>query len=312
MKKIAIIMVLLSLLFFASSCSKDYQLGAITNFSVKDTLSEGNNEKIRVIILYGQSNATGCTNNIYLQEKAPDVYEKASNGIDGIYINHFCENGGNFSNNEFVICSLGEGATKNHFGPEIGIALSYQEAGLNCFIIKYSWGGSILDNQWMNGKYGRGEMYEAAINFTKASLNYLISKGYDYEIDGICWMQGESDANPTLSKRYYTNTKNFVKFLRRDLSYYQKTIDFIDAGISDSPYWTQHERVNNAKLKFSNEDEHNYYFDTIDAGLHYNQEPVEGPDMAHYDSESEILLGKLFASVAIYQDLNHFKDGFSN
>ena len=59
-------------------------------------------------------------------------------------------------------------------------------------------------------------------------------------------------------------------------------------------------------------DEHNYYFDTIDAGLHYNQEPVEGPDMAHYDSESEILLGKLFASVAIYQDLNHFKDGFSN
>ena len=164
----------------------------------------------------------------------------------------------------------------------------------------------------MNGKYKRGELYEAAINFTKTSLDYLISKNYDIQIDAICWMQGESDANPTLSKRYYTNIKNFVKFLRRDLSSYQKTIDFIDAGISDSPYWTQHERVNNAKLKFSNEDEHNYYFDTIDAGLHYNQEPVEGPDMAHYDSESEILLGKLFASVAIYQDLNHFKDGFSN
>ena len=128
----------------------------------------------------------------------------------------------------------------------------------------------------MNSKYKRGELYEAAINFTKASLDYLISKGYEYIIDGICWMQGESDANGALCNRYYTNTKEFVKFLRKDLFSYQKTIDFIDAGISDSSYWVEYKKVNEAKNKFSNEDEHNYYIDTIDAGLHYNQEPVEG------------------------------------
>lgn len=282
-----------------SSCSKNEKIGAITNFFVNDTLCNGNNEKVRVVLLYGQSNATGCSNINYLQEKDLETYEIANKGIDNVYINYICENGSNSSKNEFVICSLGEGASINNFGPEIGIALTYQEAGLKCFIIKYSWGGSILDNQWMDGEYKRGELYEAAINFTKASLDYLTSKGYDYQIDGICWMQGESDADAKLSKRYYKNTKEFVKFLRSDLHSYQETIDFIDAGISDSPYWKQYQKVNEAKNIFSNEDNHNYYIDTINAGLHYNQEPLDGPDLAHYDSESEILLGKMFASIAI-------------
>ena len=156
----------------------------------------------------------------------------------------------------------------------------------------------------MDGRYKRGELYEAAINFTKASLDYLVSKGYDYQIDAICWMQGESDASLKLSRRYYTNTKNFVKFLRNDLKSYQETIDFIDAGISDSPYWSQYKKVNDAKIKYSNEDDHNYYFDTISAGLHYNQEPLDGPDLAHYDSESEIMLGTLFAKLAINKKLS--------
>ena len=305
MKKKTIIIVLLFILFCSSSCGKKDKIGAITDFSVKDTLSIGNNEKVRVILLYGQSNATGCSNNIYLQEKAPEIYGEVKSGIDNVYINYITENGSNSSNGEFILCSIGEGASINHFGPEVGIGLAYQEAGLKCFIIKYTWGGSILDNQWMNGKYKRGEMYEAAINFTKASLDYLINKGYDVQIDGICWMQGESDADNKLSKRYYKNTKEFVQFLRDDLSSYQDAIDFIDAGISDSPYWRQYQKINEAKYKYSNEDSNNYYFDTITFGLHYNQEPVDGPDLAHYDAESEVLLGRLFATLAIYKDLSH-------
>ena len=306
MKKVITIIILLLVGIFVIGCGKNKELGAIREFSVNDTLNESNNEKIRVILLYGQSNATGCSYSSYLQEKDSATYEKASKGFDNVYINYICENGSNSSNNEFVKCGLGNGASKDHFGPEVGIGLTYQEAGLKCFIIKYSWGGSILDNQWMNGKYKRGELYEAAINITKASLDYLISKGYEYIIDGICWMQGESDANGTLCKRYYTNTKEFVEFLRKDLFSYQKTIDFIDAGISDSSYWVEYKKVNEAKNKFSNEDDHNYYINTIDAGLHYNQEPVEGPDLAHYDCESEIMLGKLFANVAIHKTVLYF------
>lgn len=304
MKKILIIIVLLLGLMPFTSCKKEENLGAITDFSIKDSLIDGNGENVRVILLYGQSNATGCSNNKYLQEKDSKTYEKANKGMDNVYINYCCENGSNSSNNEFVICSLGYGATKEHFGPEVGIGLTYQEEGLKCFIIKYSWGGSILDNQWMNGNYKPGELYKAAINFTKASLDYLINKNYDYQIDGICWMQGESDSTIKLSKRYYQNTKEFVKSLREDLATYQETIDFIDAGISDSPYWVKYKKINEAKIKFSKEDNHNYYFDTIEAGLHYNQEPIGDPDIAHYDSESELLLGKLFANYTINKTIN--------
>ena len=299
MKKVIIIIILLFCFVSFLSCKNKKKLGANTHFSITDCLSDGNGEKVRVILLYGQSNATGCSNSMFLKEKDPKTYEKANKGIDNFYINYCCENGSNSSNNEFVICSLGCGASKNHFGPEVGIGLSYQEKGLKCFIIKYSWGGSVLDYQWMNGKYKRGELYKAAINFTKASLDYLISKGYVIQIDGICWMQGEGDSTAKLCDRYYQNTKVFVGFLRDDLSTYQETIDFIDAGISDSPYWIEYKIINEAKIKFSNEDSHNYYFDTIEEGMHYNQEPVDNPDLAHYDSESEILLGKLFASILI-------------
>ena len=306
MKKVLIVIVLLLSLISFSSCNKVDKLGAITNFSVKDTLNDGSDEKVRVVLLYGQSNATGCSNSSYLREKNIETYEKASKGIDGVYINYICENGSNSSNNEFVTCSLGNGASKEQFGPEVGIGLTYQEAGLKCFIIKYSWGGSVLDNQWMNGKYKRGELYEAAINFTKASLDYLTNKGYKYTIDGICWMQGESDAGLRIDERYYKNTKEFVSFLRKDLSSYQETIDFIDAGISDSAYWIEYKNVNEAKIEYSNESDHNYFINTIEAGLHYNQEPVETPDIAHYDSESEIMLGKLFAGVLIHKTVLYF------
>ena len=302
MMKILLIIILLLSILSLSSCKKKELLGAVTTFSINDNLSDGKGEKVRVILLYGQSNATGCSSIKYLQEKDNETYASANNGIDNVYINYCCENGSNSSNNEFKICALGCGASSEHFGPEVGIGLTYQEKGLKCYIIKYSWGGSVLDYQWMNGKYKRGELYEAAINFTKTSLDYLISKNYDIQIDAICWMQGESDSNFNLSDRYYKNTKEFVRFLRHDLSSYQKEIDFIDAGISDSPYWTMYKKINNAKIKFSNEDDHNYYFDTIDAGLHYDQEPIDGPDIAHFDSESEILLGKLFGNIAINKE----------
>lgn len=298
MKRLLMIFLLFGLLLF-SSCSKVKMIGAITEFSINDNLSYGNGEKIRVVLLYGQSNATGCTNNAYLQENNPDIYDKVNKGLNDVYINYCCENGGNSSNNNFVVCSLGNGATKKHFGLEVGIGLIYQEKGLKCFIIKYSWGGSILDNQWLNGKYRRGELYKAAINFTKTSLDYLINKGYDCQIDGICWMQGESDSITDISSRYYKNTKEFVSFLRHDLAPYQKTIDFIDAGISDSILWKEYKKINAAKIKYSNENIHNHYIDTIEAGLHYHEEPLNEPDIAHYDSESEIMLGKLFGRILI-------------
>ena len=101
MKRLLMIFLLFGLLLF-SSCSKVKMIGAITEFSINDSLSYGNGEKIRVVLLYGQSNATGCTNNAYLQENNPDIYDKVNKGLNDVYINYCCENGGNSSNNNFV------------------------------------------------------------------------------------------------------------------------------------------------------------------------------------------------------------------
>ena len=42
----------------------------------------------------------------------------------------------------------------------------------------------------------------------------------------------------------------------------------------------------------------NAVIDTLAEGLTYNTEPIEGADIAHYDSLSEIKLGHLFACEA--------------
>ena len=81
-----------------------------------------------------------------------------------------------------------------------------------------------------------------------------------------------------------------LNYQRRDSNFY-----FIDAGVSNSPAWPEPEALNNAKIKFSNDSEYNIYFSTIDNGLEWSKEPEDNPDIAHFDSLSEIKLGKLFA-----------------
>jgi hypothetical protein len=48
-------------------------------------------------------------------------------------------------------------------------------------------------------------------------------------------------------------------------------------------------------MAFAEESENNFYIDTIGAGMHTDQEPALNVDKDHYDSESEVLLGHLFA-----------------
>ena len=77
----------------------------------------------------------------------------------------------------------------------------------------------------------------------------------------------------------------------------ERTLPFIDAGISGYEEWVYFSQVNKAKKEFAEESEYNFYFNTIQAGLHTDQEPYGNPDGAHYDSDSEVQLGHLFADI---------------
>ena len=132
-------------------------------------------------------------------------------------------------------------------------------------------------------------------------MNYLTSKGYDAEIAGMCWMQGESDSfSIDASEGYGENLNRFIEDVRRDLSAYaaEDGIAFADACIAENPvFWVYYEGVNRGKHAVAERSSLNVLVDT--SALVTTEEPEETPDVPHYDSLSEIRLGHLFGEALV-------------
>ena len=54
--------------------------------------------------------------------------------------------------------------------------------------------------------------------------------------------------------------------------------------------------MNELKRKYATDHPNCVFIDTIGEGLHTRNEPFEEPDIGHYDSDSMIKLGRLFAA----------------
>ena len=169
------------------------------------------------------------------------------------------------------------------------------------FIIKYAWGATSLYDQWLSpSSKGRTRpLYKEFVSFVEASMSYLISKNYDVKIEGMCWMQGESDSfsveNAVL---YEERLLNFIKDIRKEFSHYASDdgIAFVDAYIADNPvYWVYCDLVNASKKAVAEASPMNTIIDTNGEGLVCTEEPEDNPDIPHYDSLSQIRLGNLFA-----------------
>ena len=289
------------------SSSIDYSINMDTNFEINDCLNDGNNQKAKVIVLLGQSNASGCTYNNYLEmNTSKEEYERYQNGFDNVLINYSIDNRSYTSNGEFKKVDLTCGVKEGRFGPELGMSdiLSKEFKDETIFILKFTMSGYSLNHHWLNN-YERFDIYNACLIFLETYLDYLISKNYDINLDAICFMQGESDTTEYKASRYYNNLIKFTNYLRSDLDKYNNDeIYFIDAGISDSPYCEpSYPDINKAKEDFSKLSKYNIYFPTIENGLTTMNEPYEEPDLGHYDSLSMIKLGELFGEhlISIYK-----------
>ena len=272
------------------------------HYTINDTLPDGERKKAKIILLGGQSNASGCSRDDYLNKNAnSEKYFEYLTGYNNVYINFFVS--GTNESKVFTKCTVRQGEGKTCFGPELGIAERLNEKYPDelFFIIKYAWGATNLCNQWLspssNGK--TGALYLSFINFVESSLYYLISKNYDIEIKSMCWMQGESDSLEYESAiKYKENLINLINDIRNHFSQYaaKDGIAFIDAYISDCPEcWTYGQIINESKKVVSKLLEMDIIIDTISEGLTTSKEPYEQPDIAHYDSLSQIKLGHLFA-----------------
>ena len=257
--------------------------------------------KAKVILIGGQSNAAGCSLDSYLQKNVtPEKYQEYEAGYDNVYIRYFAS--GNNVSDGFVKCAAKQGDWHTYFGPELGMAEKLHELYPNerIFIIKWAWGGTNLANQWRapSGCTGEGELYRYFVDYVHESLAMIKSMGYDLEIEAMCWMQGESDSVELVNALPYgQNTANLIYDIRAEFAEYASDdgIAFIDAYISDSPYWVNYEVINSEKQRIADSSPINVAINTIAEGLTYANEPETTPDMAHYDSMSEIKLGHLFA-----------------
>ena len=263
---------------------------------------------VDVVLISGQSNAVGCTQSLcILDAMGEDKYDEYFAGYETIQIafdswtkdwptadtvTFYSQN--TSRKNNFVKTALGYGNSIHTFGPEVGIAEAMHEKYANkLFIIKYACGASNLKDDWATRK---SPMYGRFIEYVKLQMNHLVEKGYTPTIKALCWMQGEGDSYPQYYNVYQDNLRLFVSNIREDLRELSgnKDLPFIDAGINESSAWQYPDKVNDAKVLFAAESENNYFIDTMAEGLHTDQEP-DPVDLCHYDSESEIKLGHLFA-----------------
>lgn len=277
-----------------------------TSFTVNDTLSDGGGKIARVVLLGGQSNASGCSRDEYLKKKtSPEKYAEYENGYENVYINYFASN--NNLSNGFVKCATLQGETGGFFGPELGLAEKLSEAypDETVFIIKYAWGATDLFNLWLSpsSRGETGDLWRAFVKYVNTSIDYLEDKNYEVKIEGMCWMQGESDSFSTEhATNYEEHLDNFIKDVRRKFRRYASDdgIAFIDACIADNPvYWVYCDLVNESKQKVAATSPLNVLIDTNAIGLTTSEEPYDNPDRAHYDALSEIKLGNLFAEEII-------------
>ncbi len=273
-------------------------------------------KKANIIVISGQSNAVGCS---YV-DCLPKHFSKEQikiwdNGYENIKINYYSHNkkSGGFEKTAFYCTALDEGT----FGPEVGIAETLDEKypGEEFFIVKCAFGGVTLDHGFLppsaSDKYdplafaepaqgneitGRpGWCYNELARLLSESIAELENSGYEPGIIAFCWMQGESDANSEAATVSYAhNYDAMLRDLKTDFSPYMDGCTFIDAGIS--AVWERYERMNEIKRKYAKDHPNCVFIDTIGEGLHTRNEPFEEPDIGHYDSDSMIKLGRLFAA----------------
>lgn len=288
--------------------NETYWLNMNTDYPVPSAPPAGlpaeEGKPVKVILLLGQSNATGSSICAYLKdnigEEAYAVYEK---GFESVRINYCLDDHNATSNGAFVSVDMTCGATTGFFGPEVGMAevLAAAYPDETVYILKYTMSGYSLHHHWLCAGQ-RGSVYEACMDFVTTHLDNLRAHGADPRVGVICWMQGESDTTDFKASHYYDNQVAFAAYLREDLASYaaEGGIHFVDAGISNSPYCEPaYPTVNEAKEKFSKLSPLNHYFSTIDLGFTIHKEPESDPDWGHYDSVCELELGRIFGRMAV-------------
>ena len=281
--------------------------------------------KTRIIVLAGQSNAAGvgyfeCLKNSVDTTKINEIKAGYSNVLMTGYCHTYIEGYQTVYADE-TTTTVGFDGT---FGPEIGIAdrLSKAFPDETVYIVKYAYGGSSLNYDWLSPSgrdvpiyhtnhetdKARGWLYDGLVECLQEVISdiYMTTDTVP-SIEALMWMQGESDAVFDGATYYYLSSFNafmsdfkeeFAENLSADFALY-------DAEISESGYWKNATSINAAKK--SRTDDYNVVLDT-NSRLTTLYEPVGNAfDFAHYDAASYIDLGHMYADAYIGKSLKVYE-----
>lgn len=151
----------------------------------------------RVFLLGGQSNMAGA--GIYAELEEP--YKEPPAGVRAWHKGEWRELGPGLS------------AGPERFGPEIAFGHAMRKAypDDDIYMIKFAAGGTSLFHSW---SIEGGPMYKRFIKAAKAAMKNLDDAGITYTIDGMLWMQGETDAQKGKGAEYKANLTAFIKRVR--------------------------------------------------------------------------------------------------
>lgn len=227
--------------------------------------------KYKVYILAGQSNMAGVGMNHQLTSEYLGVQEKVKIYAEGT-----------------VDASLkgvwsplrpGFGSGSGCFGPELtfgrDILSAYPDSQI--LIIKCGWTGTSLQGDWRPPSAGgtTGALYKNLVETVDKALAAL-DENIDYELSGMCWMQGESDAcNIYPAKEYEDSLTAFINDVRKEFN--APKLPFVIAMIDDSDVWVENEIVRQAEINISKKVPNVGIFDTKDYetdGTHYKTQGI--------------------------------------
>lgn len=211
---------------------------------VSKTIQTQDKKVVDLFILAGQSNAVGTTpnndgggDNTYQSKSFPQIHFYGAGNPE---INENNTNGSNYRTWTYVKPGLGHTAT--FFGPEMGMAevfsSAYKKGGdREAAIIKIAWGGTSMYHYWVsptsveenlgstlfiqsevNGRKC-ARLYYKLISTITDSIRHFSTLGYDVNLAGLAWMQGEADAQTeAMVNSYQRILTNFIGDVRKDLN----------------------------------------------------------------------------------------------
>lgn len=278
-------------------------VGCARNTSYNPKTLDPNVTYDNVYLIMGQSNASGVSPHSFLQTNQPEIYQRYIEGNNKVLISYDVDER---IETNYVPTKFGFGNTEEFFGPEIGIADELSKIEETSYIIKASYSGSCLQTQYVNKKGKEFDLYKRYIRFIKQQLKVLEKQGKTPRVRGVFWMQGESDSFLEHSETYKEALQHFYEYLRSDLNdWIYDHFNFVDAYIfTRGICWVNPEVINTCKQEFADTNEHCYCIktngeDETAIKLYLKCETGEGDDLAHYDSQSELLLGQTAAQYLI-------------